>query len=247
VQASAPATVPFDIQTYDDAGVVVMPRFFERDVAARLGGAWDELKASISAGAPGLERSARFVFGVLPGVLNEIYTHPKMVHVANTVLGPDVALYMNRILVKDDHWGGPVQIHQDMPYFNGGQRKLSAFVPLKPTAADGGNGGLKYVVGSHKYGSLSRGTIDRSKFAEMSDLAPTLEVGDVAFMNFLTWHYSENPVVPDDRPLMQIVYQPASDGSFGGQKLGVAAPTLVTGVWQTSHFAEWNVGVTPDA
>ena len=81
----------------------------------------------------------------------------------------------------------------------------------------------------------------------MEDLAPTLEVGDAAFMNFLTWHYSENPVQVDERPLMQIVYQPANDGSFGSAKLGVAEPPLVTGTWQTAHFAEWNVGVTPDA
>jgi hypothetical protein len=46
---------------------------------------------------------------------------------------------------------------------------------------------------------------------------------------------------------MQIVYQPANDGSFGGSKLGVTDPILVHGDWKTRHFTEWNRGVIADA
>jgi hypothetical protein len=169
------------------------------------------------------------------------------VSLVRSLLGSDVSLYMNRILIKDEHWGDAVAIHQDMPYFNGGQNKVSVFVPLTPTQAQGGNGGLVFIAGSHKYGNLARGTIDRAKFDPMPEVGPNLEVGDIVVMNFMTWHYSENAVVHDDRPLMQIVYQPATDGSFGGAKLGVPQPMLVCGEWKTRHFAEWGHGVTPDA
>ena len=34
----------------------------------------------------------------------------------------------------------------------------------------------------------------------MEELAPDLEVGDVVLMDFLTWHYSEDAVVPETGP-----------------------------------------------
>lgn len=234
-----------DLAGYAEDGVLVAPSFFDQDDTAALKAAWDDLKADVA--GQGLERSARFMLGVLPGLLGELYRHPLLVDLATAVLGRNVALYMNRILVKDEHWGGPVAIHQDMPYFHGGQQKLSIFIPLSPITAEGGNGGLKFVVGSHHYGALERGTIDRTCFGYMSDVAPSIDPGDIVMMNFLTWHYSDTATVPDERPLMQIVYQPASDGSYGGPKMGVPEPTLVHGDWKTTHFTEWSRGVTLDA
>ena len=236
----------FDAAEYAGSGVLALRGFFDRSESAALQGAWDGLKRQLAA-REGLDRSARFITGMLPGALGELYRHPRLVDLAVRVLGGDVCLYMNRILVKDEHWGGAVSVHQDVPYFTGGQQKLSIFAPLRPTAADAGNGGLKFVVGSHRYGALARGTVDRSQFETMEDFAPSLDVGDIVMMNFLTWHYSEKAVVPDERPLMQIVYQPAGDGSYGGPKIGVDRPTLVAGEWKTRHFAEWERGVTPDA
>jgi len=66
-------------------------------------------------------------------------------------------------------------------------------------------------------------------------------------MDFLTWHYSEDAAVPEDRPLMQITYQPSSDGSYGGPTLGVPKPTLVSGRWITEYFAAWGECTSPDA
>lgn len=235
----------FALREYDENGFLVLRSFFDQSGAAALQAAWQDLKRDMT--AQGLERNARFVIGVLPGLIGDLYRHPRMVDLATSVLGADVALYMNRILLKDEHWSGAVAIHQDMPYFNGGQQKLAVFVPLCPTVGEGGNGGLKFVVGSHRYGGLERGTINRSEFEPMPDAAPVLDVGDIVLMNFMTWHYSDDAAVADERPLMQIVYQPSHDGSFGGPKIGVPVPTLVAGEWKTSYFSEWNRGVTPDA
>jgi hypothetical protein len=177
-----------------------------------------------------------------------IWKHPTFVEKAKELLKTeDLALYMNRVLLKDKNWSGAVSIHQDMPYFHGDTKKLSVFVPLTPTQAIGGNGGLIFIKGSHKFGNLQRGMVKREIFPEMGDLAPDLEVGDVVYMNFLTWHFSDDAPVPSERPLMQIVYQPASDGSYGSEELGVREPTLVSGSWKTTHFAPYGKSTIPDA
>jgi hypothetical protein len=233
-----------DWNTYDRDGVLFLPRFFSDREAVELEDGWQNL-VQVAEGA-NLKRSDRFVFGVLPGPIGKLYQHPALIALAHAQCGPDLALYMNRILLKDRGWNGPVSMHQDMPYFNGGFRKLSIFVPLKPVQADGGNGGLKFVLGSHRYGNLQRGTIDRQQFEPMADFAPSMAVGDILLMDFFTWHWSEAAEIATDRPLMQIVYQPADDGSYAGPAFGVAAPTLIAGRWQTNHFAELHVGITPD-
>jgi hypothetical protein len=244
-EAAVGARVEVDQEQYDDTGVVVLPRFLDTTSAAALEKTWHSLKHDFAAAS--LERNARFLFGSLPDPIGQVYAYPPLVSLARSLVGPDVALYMNRILLKDEHWGGAVAIHQDMPYFNGGHNKVSIFVPLTPTRAQGGNGGLVFIAGSHKYGNLQRGTIDRAAFEPMEEIGPDLQVGDIVVMNFFTWHYSEDAVVHEDRPLLQIVYQSADDGSFGGSKLGVPQPTLVCGEWKTRHFAEWGRGVIPDA
>jgi ectoine hydroxylase-related dioxygenase (phytanoyl-CoA dioxygenase family) len=213
-------------EEYKADGVTLVRQIFPQRVQDDLKLGWQTLKQQFVEGS--IERNARFVSGILPEPLGSLYRQESLVHAAQTLLGTeDVALYMNRILLKDAAWNGPVAIHQDMPYFSGGVVKVSIFVPLAPTQARNGNGGLIFVKGSHKYGNLQRGTIRREVFAPMDDAAPDLEIGDAVLMDFLTWHYSEQAPIPDERPLMQIVYQPASDGSYTTAKLGVAQPTLV--------------------
>ncbi|HYM03088.1 MAG TPA: phytanoyl-CoA dioxygenase family protein, partial [Stellaceae bacterium] len=186
-------------------------------------------------------------WGVLPEPFGSLFRNDSLVRAAQSLLRtPNLALYLNRILLKDSDWSGAVSPHQDMPYFSGGTEKLAVFLPLSRTLARGGNGGLIFLKGSHRYGNLQRGTIRRELFPPMEELAPDLEVGDAILMNFLTWHFSEAAAVPAERPMLQIVYQPASDGSYGTAKLGVPEPTLVSGTWQTRYFAAWGVSTVPD-
>ena len=235
--------MPVDCRVeYSEKGVLHLSSFFDSEDTESLRSMWGTLNAHIQQ-REGLERESRFVFGVLPPPIGDLYRHPRLVELVRSLIGPDVALYMNRLLLKDRAWNAAVEIHQDMPYFNGGLEKVSIFLPLQPIQATGGNGGLKYVIGSHKYGNLQRGTIERVQFPPMEDFAPSVNVGDIVVMNFLTWHYSEAAVIADDRPLLQMVYQPASDGSYGSTKLGVTGPTLVAGTWRTTYHAEWNRGI----
>ena len=235
-----------DLIQYRTDGVSIWRQCFPSPIVDSLKKGWEELKGQIAHGT--IQRSARFVVGSLPEPLATVYRNDNLIRVAQTILDTEnVALYMNRILLKDTEWSGAVAIHQDMPYFSGGLDKVSIFVPLTKTFARNGNGGLIFLKGSHKYGNLQRGVIRRELFPPMEELAPDLDVGDVVLMDFLVWHFSEDAPDPADRPLMQIVYQPSSDGSYGGDKVGVPAPTLVSGRWMTQYFAVCGESTIPHA
>jgi ectoine hydroxylase-related dioxygenase (phytanoyl-CoA dioxygenase family) len=234
----------FRLREFRENGVVVAIGAL-RSARADISQGWEALKSGLAEGS--IVRNARFVTGRLPMGIDLLWKHPVLVDAAQAVLGTEnIALYMNRILLKDKDWNGAVSAHQDMPYFHGGLNKMSVFVPLSSTKARGGNGGLIFIKGSHLFGNLERGTIKRELFPSMEDIAPDLDVGDAIFMDFLTWHYSDDAPVPSERPLLQIVYQPSSDGSYAGPDLGVANPTLVSGVWQTSRFTARGQSTKPD-
>lgn len=235
-----------DAQRYRTEGATVARQVFPPDTLNELRSGWQGLRAQIADGS--VKRNARFVSGCLPAPFGLLYRQDCLVNLARALLATeDIALYMNRLLLKDEHWSGAVAIHQDMPYFSGGLIKLSVFVPLVPISSRGGNGGLIFIKGSHKYGNLQRGTIRRENFPQMDELAPDLEVGDAVLMDFLTWHYSEQATASTDRPILQIVYQPSTDGSYGTAELGVPHPTLVSGDWKTQYFAAWGNSTIPDA
>lgn len=231
-----------DIQKYQEDGFLVVHHFFTQHQVQLLLENWRAALTQIQSGEAELQRVDRFLFGTLPTVIASLYKDEQLVEIARRILNTDdVALYMNRILIKDERWNGSVAAHQDMPYFHGNPRKLVAFVPLQ--THNDSTGGLKLIKGSHHFGNLGiRGTIQHDQFPGLEVVSPALEVGDVLFMDFLTWHYSEEAKVACDRPLMQITYQPATDGSY----YGLDAPTLVSGQWQTQHFTKFGEGIVQD-
>jgi len=191
-----------------------------------------------------LERSDRFVLGRLPGRLAALHENARLLAMASQLLGEDLALYLSRLLVKDTTWNGEVAAHQDMPYFHGGERKLSVFVPLGPVGPR--SGGLRLLAGSHRYGNVGiRGTLQVEEFPDLRDELPVLSEGDLLLVDFLTWHYSEQNRSQRDRLLVQLVYQPATDGSYDGRYQ--AAPVLAQGAWRTDAFLSYGMGIVPDA
>lgn len=227
-----------ELRKFRDEGVLLVRSLFTQEIAAQLERSASSVKSCLEVGV--LSRDSRFVVGPLPDVLDRMCYWAELKNSAVVLLNtPRIALYFSRLLLKDAAFSRAVELHQDMPYFSGGQRKVSAFVPLAPMRAD--DGGLCFVKGSHKYGMLERGVIQLDKFPPMEHLRPDVEPGDVIFMDFLTWHYS-GPC-SSERPLMQITFQPATDGSY----CGLPGPTLVSGEWQTEYFVKKGECVKPDA
>ena len=154
-----------------------------------------------------------------------VLKHPEMLALATSLLGPDVVASGWRILVKDHRFKKAVHVHQDWPYNFGGVDKITVFVPL--TQVNAANGGLIFYEDSHHYGPVSRGSIDVSRFPPMTEVCPEAEVGDLILCDYLTWHYSNTSSNGEERIMLQLNYQPASDpssknivaGSFPHDKL----------------------------
>ena len=229
---------------FSEEGVVCYENAIRSNDLENLRNAWNEIKSEMNTNS--IDRNARFIYGAPPGFSGTLYLNPKLVEFAKILLSTqNISLYMNRILLKDSSWNGEVNLHQDMPYFHGTSKKVTVFINLTDCMQE--NGGLRFVKGSHKYGVLQRGSIKRDIFSPMEDLSPNLNLGSVVFMDFLTWHYSLKAIIPKDRPLLQITYQSAKDGSYGGYANGVLEPTLVSGEWETNFFTRWGGITEPDS
>jgi hypothetical protein len=230
-------------EAYRRDGVALIKGLLPAATVQAAQDAYRQLTADLASGATPLERSARFVSGgFLPGALGTLPDQPELAEVAREVIGPDVALYMNRLLIKDQVWNGPVATHQDCPYFHGSVDKMSIFVPLQPFTAETGN--LKFVAGSHRYGNLGvRGTIRHEEFPQLAIVQPDAMPGDVILASFTVWHFSEAAAVQCERPVMQMAYQPASDGSYFGEP---DQPRLICGQWRTDAFSRFRDHVTAD-
>jgi Phytanoyl-CoA dioxygenase (PhyH) len=224
---------------YENHGVCVIRGLFSAADAETIRAQWRD--TANDSRWFSLTRAAQFVFGAPPGPIGSVWKHPRLVEVMQKLLGEDVALYMNRLLLKNEKWAGSVPIHQDMAYLNGQQRKVSAFVPLQPVGRR--NGGTRFAGGSHRLGLLERSTslapgMPPELPPGMKEVVPEMDVGDVLLFDILTWHWSEEAQVKNDRPQLQIVYQPATDGSYAGPAFGVSAPQLVCGQWRTQDFTQ---------
>jgi|GEM_PF-2375311 len=231
-----------DIQRFRDDGFLIVRNFFTQEQVRSCITGWKIVQVEIQSQTGHLQRSDRFVSGTLPSEIGELYQQESLLDAAKRFLQEEnIALYMNRLLVKDQQWNGSVANHQDMPYFHGSLEKLTVFIPLQPHNEE--VGGLKFIRGSHRFGNLGvRGTIHPDQFSAMDVVAPSLEVGDVLFVDFLTWHYSEEATIKSDRPLLQLAYQSARDGSY----FQLPHPTLVCGQWQTSSFVPFGHGISQD-
>jgi hypothetical protein len=170
-------------------------------------------------------RDARFFKGAWPPALADVERWPTIALVTD-LIGEDVALYHRRFLIKDPIFSGSITPHQEMPYFHGGLHKLNVFLAVSPNTA--ANGHLRYYAGSHKYGLIGQGDIQPERFPGVRDVGEDLYPGDLVLMDHCTWHHSADSTSPGPRYLLQLIFQPADDGSSFGEEA-----VLVSGQWRT--------------
>jgi len=232
-----------NLDSYFDDGICLVKNFFDREEVARLLDGWKNITIRLDSPQDPLRRDGLMVYGDLGDPLGTLYKHPALVDLARRICGDDIALYLNRLLVKDKNFYDPVHVHQDFPYFNGNPKKFNVFIPLGAVGEE--NGGLFFFKGSHKYGAMGiRGTILPEEFPPMERFLPNIDCGDVILSDHLIWHGSVGRQKgTSERPMLQIIYQPADDGSFYSYNL--LEPTLVHGQWRTRHFLPLGFGVKP--
>lgn len=216
----------FSPDVYCEAGVFVLRRAIPDMVVRTWQAAWSQFCAHVLAGGRRVDPyNAVVVNEAVPPPLSEIYRCDALLDVLERVY-PDLALYMQRFVVKDHKSRTPVFLHQDVGYDIGWPEKTSAFVPLSPVNRD--SGGLVLYPGTHALGYMGdAGELNR----ELLDpawpaVSPALDPGDILLMHECTWHGSGPHVGGPDRVLVQITYQPASDPT------GVE---LLRGRWRTAY------------
>src|SRR3954470_19710513 len=201
-------------ESYERDGYALVRGALSPDEMAPIQAQWQRVRDPLREGQPidGIRRDNFYIHGELPPPVGEVYKHPVVTAIAQRLIGPDVAMYLNRLNVKDEAFSDSIHLHQDEPYFNGGPGKINFFVALQDINLL--NGAMVYVPGSQRFGRLDRETIDIGEHPELDVVVPSLRPGDLVIADILLWHSSVPNTVGTDRVLLQMIFQPASDGSF---------------------------------
>ncbi len=159
-------------------------------------------------------------------LLKKIIREPELLREVKKIYGPNIALYNFRFVVKDEVNAGPVFLHNDISYHQGYLNRLSAFVAF--TDMNITNGGLKFYLGTHKFGSLAdAGELNVDLLPDdWPTITPSVKAGDVIFMNSGLWHCSGENTSLAERILADIHYQPSDDPS---------SIELLAGEWKTDY------------
>jgi hypothetical protein len=233
----------FDLETFRKTGLQVVRNFFEPELREKLGALGRHIVEEVR--SQRVNRVNQFLDGFNVDADALLGSSTALRAAAGQVLGPDICWLNVRVLMKDRSFRDSITVHQDWPYFGGDTRKLNVFVPLTRCRRE--NGMLVFYEGSHTLGPVERGVIDIDRYPDFAPNCPTLEVGDVLLADFLAWHSSIPAEVDDERILLQLVLQPASDRSSnnvlgkGWQPLGPVNPFRTTPMSETTP----SVGVGP--
>ena len=211
-------------EQFNQNGVVILKGHLSQARMTRLDEAKRQLDHEHAISGDAI-RNARFYMGPWPAAIDDLEHWPEIVALVRELIGDSIALYYRRFLIKDARFKGSVAAHQDLPYWHGGLEKIHLFIPVSPNTVQ--NGYLRFYAGSHRYGLIGQGDIEAERFSGIQEVYDDLYPGDVVIMDNRTWHYSKPAEVDEPRYLIQLMYQPSSDGSYVGK------PTPISGQWQT--------------
>jgi len=165
------------------------------------------------------------VHEAVPTGLAEIHKCPALLDVMEA-LYPDLALFMQRFVIKDHNSRSPVFVHNDFCYDYGWPEKTTVFIPLSVSNFE--NGGISFYPGTHHFGYLGdAGEVNTEILGpDWPLICPSLYPGDIALCHTCTWHCSPPHINGPDRILVQATFQPASDPS---------STALLRGKWKTRY------------
>ncbi len=160
-----------------------------------------------------------------PEALANIHANPAILDVLEK-LYPDLAIFMQRFVIKDSNSRTPVFTHGDFAYDYGWPEKTTCFIPLSPSNAR--NGGISFYPGTHHFGYMGdAGEVNTGLLnPDWPLICPELTPGDIALCHTCTWHCSPAFESGPDRVLVQATYQPSSDPS---------STALLRGEWRVRY------------
>ena len=165
--------------------------------------------------------------------------------VAESLIGPDILIYMTTFFIKEPRTEAITGWHQDATYF--GLRPyehVSAWIALSPATLE--SGCMRFVPGSHQAGQLDHRAHTSARILntggqELADavdrertVAAPLETGEFSLHHTLTVHHSPANESDDRRIGFAVSYIPTRCRHIGESRLAPAM--LVRGNDTAGHF-----------
>lgn len=156
-----------------------------------------------------------------PNPFIEAATHPGVLDCVESVLGPDLVLWITRVLCKPAATGREVPWHQDGEYWP--MRPLatcSVWIAIDPVSTD--NGCMRFIPGSHRQDTLYRHHVtdrddvvlklelDRDQFDEAQAVNVVLDPGQVSLHDVRLIHGSLANRSGQRRAALILRYMPAT-------------------------------------
>lgn len=151
-------------------------------------------------------------------VFKELASHPRLVEVLNSLLGPDLLLFRSTLMLKPAFHGSVHGLHQDSAYWPMEPPSLvTVSIALNDSSPE--NGCFHVIPESHKWGLQNWGRIARDQNEKMTerrdiDTSKQIEVpltaGSVLFFHSLMVHGSGSNQSPSPRNTALYAYFPPS-------------------------------------
>jgi ectoine hydroxylase-related dioxygenase (phytanoyl-CoA dioxygenase family) len=156
-------------------------------------------------------------------VFREYAQHPKIVEIACDLLGPDVKLYTDQMLLKPPFHGSAKPYHQDSPYWPIEPMELATcWMAFDDSTVH--NGCMRFLPGTQKLGLLEHHALEGPHIVpegweEMSrrpdEVAVELKAGSCTFHHSLVLHETSPNTTPNPRRAMTTAYMRATSRYTG--------------------------------
>ena len=156
------------------------------------------------------------------GAFGELVRHPRILDIAESLLGPNIQVYTDQALLKPAFHGGEVPWHQDNAYWKCDPADLvTCWIALGDVAED--NGAMRFIPGSHVHGAVEHkrgfeGTVMQEVQADVSNaITVELPAGGCSWHHCLTLHNTKPNITPNPRPGIAIAYMRAGTKDRDGK------------------------------
>ena len=202
-----------------------------------------QIGGKVTSGA--VEEKYRYRLHTLLPWAHELATLPPVLDVIESVIGPDILIYMTTFFIKDARTAAITSWHQDATYF--GLRPyehISAWIALSPASVE--SGCMRFVPGSQGLGQLDhRAHVDTKilngasqkltgAYDADSAVSAPLTPGEFSLHHTLTIHHSPSNESDDRRIGFAVSYIPPRCRHLGETRRAPAM--LVRGTDDFGHF-----------
>ena len=133
---------------------------------------------------------------------------PRLLNIARDLLGPDLKLFRDALMMKPPHHGSAKPYHQDSVYWRIEPRELGSYW-LALDEATPENGCMRVLRGSHQWGELEHKhlgdfQVEEDKLDTSTEVIVPLQPGDALFFHSMLLHATSPNT--SDQPRRAMIY-----------------------------------------